>query len=97
MIFIECKNYGKEVGNPEIDQLAGRFSPSRGQVGILICRSIDNKERLYQRCIDTAKDRRGYMLALSDDDIFEMVEAYKKDSEDRSYTILKNLWSRLIE
>lgn len=97
LIFIECKNYGKEVGNPEIDQLAGRFSPSRGQVGILICRSIENKERLYQRCIDTAKDRRGYMLALSDDDIFEMVEAYKKDSEDRSYTLLKNLWSRLIE
>ena len=96
-IFIECKNYGKEVCNPEIDQLAGRFSPSRGQVGLLICRSIDNKERLQQRCIDTAKDGRGYMLVLSDDDIFEMVEAYKQDSEDRNYTLLKTLWTRLIE
>lgn len=25
MIFVECKNYGKEVGNPEVDQLSGRF------------------------------------------------------------------------
>lgn len=97
MIFIECKNYGKEVGNPEIDQLAGRFSPSRGQVGILICRSIEDKERLYQRCVDTAKDRRGYMLALDDEDIFGMIDAYKQDSEDQTFTSLRSLWARLIE
>jgi hypothetical protein len=97
MIFIECKNYGKEVGNPEIDQLAGRFSPSRGQVGILICRSIEDKARLHQRCIDTAKDRRGYMLALDDEDIFALVDAYKQDSEDQSFVSLRALWARLIE
>jgi hypothetical protein len=96
LIFIECKNYGKEVANPEIDQLAGRFSPSRGQVGILICRSIDDKDRLYQRCVDTAKDGRGYMLVLDDEKIIEMVEAYKLNSENLSFGILKDLWVRLI-
>lgn len=97
LIFIECKNYGKEVGNPEVDQLSSRFSPSRGQVGLLICRSIDDKERLYQRCIDTAKDHRGYMLAIDDVDLFEMVEAYNQDSDDQNYTLLRSLWSRLIK
>jgi hypothetical protein len=96
LIFIECKNYGKEVGNPEIDQLAGRFSPSRGQVGILIFRSIDDKNRLYQRCVDTAKDGRGYMLVPDDENIIKMVEAYKQNSEDSSFSILKDLWVRLI-
>ena len=29
-IFVECKNYGKEVGNPELDQLSSRFRPNEG-------------------------------------------------------------------
>src|SRR5215207_11491215 len=47
---IECKNFGREVGNPEIDQLAGRFSPNRGRLGILACRSFDDRARFIERC-----------------------------------------------
>lgn len=96
LIFVECKNYGKEAGNPEIDQLAGRFSPSRGQVGLLICRTIENKELMYRRCSDTTNDKRGYMLALDDEDIFALAEAYKKAPEDQSFENLRQLWARLI-
>ena len=32
-VFVECKNYGGEVGNPELDQISGRFSPSPGPRG----------------------------------------------------------------
>lgn len=73
-VFVECKNYGKEVGNPEIDQLSGRFSPSRGKFGILIVRSIENKERLQARCRDTANDQRGYMIAIDDSDLEALVK-----------------------
>lgn len=97
LVFVECKNYGKEAGNPDIDQLAGRFSPSRGQVGLLICRTLENKGLMYQRCTDTAKDRRGYMLALDDEDIFSLVETYKSDTEDQTLELLRELWARLIE
>lgn len=96
LIFIECKNYGKKASNPEIDQLAGRFSPSRGQVGLLICRTIENKALMYQRCIDTAHDRRGYMLALDDEDIISMINAYNQNTEDQSFPLLRDLWTRLI-
>lgn len=95
LIFVECKNYGKETGNPEIDQLAGRFSPSRGQVGFLICRTIENKKLMYKRCTDTASDYRGYMLVLNDEDIYSLVDAYKKD-DDQSFEVLRQLWSKLI-
>lgn len=72
-VMVECKNYGKEPGNPEIDQIASRFSPIRGQFGILACRSFADKDRFLKRCRDTALDYRGYVLALDDGDISELV------------------------
>lgn len=73
-IFVECKNYGKEIGNPEVDQLSSRFSPSRGQVGILVVRSIQNKALLLKRCKDTADDHRGFILVLDDSDLKQLVK-----------------------
>lgn len=29
-IMVECKNYSRDVANPEIDQVGGRFSANRG-------------------------------------------------------------------
>ena len=63
-VFVECKNYGKELENPELDQLAGRFSPSRGQFGLLVCRTFKNKLKFAARCRDTAVDGRGFIIAL---------------------------------
>jgi hypothetical protein len=76
-IFVECKNYGKDVANPEIDQLSGRFSPSRGRVGFLICRQFENKSLFQQRCIDTANDDRGFIIPLDDSDLAALVEVRK--------------------
>ncbi|MFF6933848.1 hypothetical protein [Streptomyces sp. NPDC008312] len=72
--FVECKNYGHEVSNPELDQLSSRFSPLRGKFGILACRSFKNKDRFLNRCRDTALDHRGFVVALDDDDMARLVE-----------------------
>lgn len=96
-IFVECKNYGKEVGNPEVDQIAGRFSPSRGVVGLLVCRSVDNPRLLEQRCIDTAKDQRGYVLVLSDDDIIALMEAAKTGVLAQAFPLLMRKFRKLVD
>jgi hypothetical protein len=70
---IECKNYTRKITNPELDQLQGRFGHTRGFFGILVCRSIDDKQRIKAAYRDTALDGRGYMLALDDEDIIEML------------------------
>jgi hypothetical protein len=72
-VFVECKNYTGEVANEELDQLSGRFSPTRGQIGMLVCRQFDNKGRFIERCRDTAQDRRGFVIPLDDDDLQTLV------------------------
>jgi hypothetical protein len=49
---IECKNYSTEVRNPDVDQLARRFSVNRGQVGFLCCRFFEDRAAFVRRCRD---------------------------------------------
>ena len=78
-----------------MDQLSSRFGPSRGQVGILVCRSIEDRALLLERCKDTANDRRGYMLVLEDKDVVELVRIYSND-RDNIFESLRHQWNSLI-
>lgn len=77
-IYVECKNYSSDPTNPEIDQLSGRFSPNRGKVGFLLCRTINNFERFLQRCKDTYRDNRGLIIPLTDEDIIGLLENHNE-------------------
>lgn len=72
-IPFECKNYSKDVNNPEFDQLTGRFGHQRGFFGIILCRSIENRPRVIMASKDAANDGRGYMLIFQDGDLVEML------------------------
>jgi hypothetical protein len=73
-IPIECKNYTKDIANPEFDQLTSRFGHQRGFFGIMVCRDITNRPRILAACRDAANDGRGYMIILQDADIVRMLE-----------------------
>jgi hypothetical protein len=73
-IMVECKNYQKEMANPELDQMAGRFSRQRGRFGILIGRTFDDRNRFVARCRDTAKADNGFILPLVDLDILQFLQ-----------------------
>lgn len=95
-IFVECKNYSTDIGNPEFDQLSGRFAPSRGKVGLLISRKIDNKELVESSCRDTANDDRGFIIALDDDDIKALVEAVKTQPAGNRLNLLRDKFNKLV-
>ncbi len=96
-VFVECKNYNSDPRNEELDQLAGRFSPSRGKAGLLICRSFEKKDLFLRRCKDTAQDDRGFIIALDDEDLRQMVEARKEDQLYSAWPILSERFRSLVD
>jgi hypothetical protein len=90
-VFIECKNYCNDISNPELDQLAGRFSTNRGSFGILCCRQFEDRPLFVERCRDTYRDGRGLIIGLSDKQVTVLLrhisngERRRIDSELTSY------------
>lgn len=96
-VFIECKNYGRAIENPELDQISGRFSVSRGKFGIIVCRKLKNRPKFELRCRDTAMDHRGYVIALDDADLKTLANARKKQEKDFfNLPLLKNRFDALV-
>lgn len=77
MVVVECKNYGSDVTNPGFDQLAMRFSPDRGRVGILACRQFEDKAKALARAKAIAADANGFVLVLDDDDFARLVDDFE--------------------
>lgn len=81
-VIVECKNYWDDIGNPEFDQMLGRFDHNRGRFGIIVCRAVKDTKRLKQRQTDASSRGQGYVLVLTDHDIVRMLEA-KSRLEDK--------------
>jgi len=101
-IFVECKNYTGDPTNPELDQLSGRFSPLRGLVGLMVCRTFSDKELFLKRCRDTAQDHRGFCIALDDDDLAQLVHGAQAERQAGSsvptnFPLLKQRYDKLID
>jgi hypothetical protein len=95
-VAVECKNYSSDPENPELDQIAGRFSPRCGVLGLLVCRSFDNKALFLQRCRDTAVDNRGFIIPLDDEDLRLFVESRKAQSLGPITALLRERYDFLV-
>jgi hypothetical protein len=91
-IFVECKNYSSDPENPELDQLAGRFSVNAGQVGVLVCRNFEKRQLFIERCKDTYNDGRGLIIPLSDQDLINLLDNHA----DENYAFINKYLSDLM-
>ncbi|MDA8027302.1 MAG: hypothetical protein M0T78_12355 [Actinomycetota bacterium] len=95
-IVIECKNYSEDISNPELDQLVGRFSPTRGRLGLLVFRHADNSDVCVERCRDAFHDDRGWILPLDDDDLKNLVEERKLNPNSSTYQLLEDRFAEVV-
>ena len=95
-IFIECENYSVDPTNSELDQLAGRFSQKRGRFGLLICRKLNDRDLVMERCRDTANDGRGFILALDDNDLIQLVDERKLPFNAPKFQMLQTRFEELV-
>lgn len=95
-VMCECKNYSEDPKNPELDQLSGRFSPRRGKLGILVCRTIEDKNLMDKRCKDTSSDDRGYIFVLDDSDILFLLKLKKERNEQAIDQFFMDKYKKLV-
>jgi len=99
-ISIECKNYSGDLGNNELNQLASRLNPdpahaTRGQLGILVCRSVKNTQRTIEQVRDRA--RKGeYILVLTDSDLQQFCTASRDGDSDIIDDVMENKLQALL-
>lgn len=86
-VSVECKNYAEDPANPELDQLQGRFSRKRGKFGMLVCRQIEDADRLLKRLQDVVNNSDGVIIVLDDSDILHLLrlKAARQDAEIDAY------------
>ncbi len=95
-IPVECKNYSKDPANPEIDQLSGRFGPTRGWIGFMVYRTTTDYTLLLKRCHDTAADKRGFIIPLGDEQIIEMLQDVADEKRGKIDQILDAILNQII-
>ena len=95
-VVVECKNYTEDIANSELDQIAGRFSPSRGRLGLLVFRHAGDMALCVQRCKDAFHDDRGWILPFTDDDLQHLVDEKKANPKSLTFQTLEDRFGEVI-
>lgn len=95
-IFFECKNYSKDLKNPELDQMALRFNPKTSEFGIIVCRKIENRKNILKKCKDILNTNHGYIIVLDDIDLIELLNFKKVAETEKIHDFMRDKLKQLL-
>jgi len=95
-VWIECKNYSKDLGNPEVDQIGGRLGQNQGMFGILSCRSIKDQKLLAARTADVRNRDRKWIVLVTDGDWIEMGQSFLDGDRAGADAVLRRRFQELL-
>lgn len=95
-VFFECKNYNSDPENPELDQITGRFSDKRGEFGAILCRKVDDRQAIIEKCVDIVNRNHGYVLVLDDNDLKRLIGFHAERSEEAIDSFFRQKLRELI-
>lgn len=72
-ILFECKNYSRDLKNPQLDQISSYLNRRRGKLAFGVCRKIYDKVKMQLRLIDIARDQEKFIMLLDDADLRRLV------------------------
>ena len=96
VVYVECKNYRKDVGHPELDQIRGRFTNHSSNLGLMVFRSTSDKGLIEQGCRDTALAGHGFIIALDDNDLRALVEERKANPDGIEFQLIRQKYDALV-
>ncbi len=95
VVFIEAKNYAKDINDGCYLQLAGRFDKDRGgQFGFLVCRDKGDEAAVVADCKRYLKF--GYILVLDDTDMLKMLKDKIEDNDESINAFLNAKLKRIL-
>lgn len=95
-IPFECKNYSRDIANPELDQIEGRLTHVRGFLGFVCSRAFADKPRFIERCKDAAAHRSHYVMPLDDEDITAMLRSVQEGRRQGIDAILRQRHAEIV-
>lgn len=76
--------------------MTGRFSHTRGQCGIIVCRGFEDKQHFLNRCREAASANRGYVIPIDDADLALLVESEKVGNPTSKFALLTERFRAIV-
>ena len=71
---IECKNYSDDLGNNEFNQIMDRMGPTTSRLGLIFCRTIDDRAALIDHLNDRWLRQQKMVLVIDDSALRQLSE-----------------------